>query len=299
MDLLDNAIRLKQEGKIQQAEETFNQLIKENVYIEKCYYHLALIEVDKGNMQEAIKLYTKAIEVKPDYFKAVNNLGLLYLEDKRYKEAIHFFERANLLSPNEINPKVNLALAFSHVGKFANAHALLVNVDTKGLTDDVKETILNTLGTSQLQLQRFDQAYDSFRQLVEKVNPGNFAALTQLSFIALEIKKEYTVANDWVDQALSINPDFKPAIQNKGLIMKAMGKYDEAIVYLQKVIDANPDSFEGYYNLACVYAATRNTHALMLNLQKSLQLAPYIKNHVKQDPDFSSYRNDDWFRELL
>jgi tetratricopeptide (TPR) repeat protein len=299
MDLLDNAIRLKQEGKIQQAEEIFNQLIKENKYIEKCYYHLALIEVDKENRQEAIKFYTKSIEAKPDYFKAVNNLGLLYLEDKQYKEAIHFFERANLLSPNEINPKVNLALAFSHIGKFDNAHALLVKVDTKGLTDDVKETILNTLGTAQLQLQKFEQAYASFRQLVEKINPENFTAFTQLSFIALEIKKEYTIANDWVDQALAINADFRPALQNKGLIMKAMGRYDEAIVYLEKVIDANPDNFEGYYNLACVYAATKNSEALMQSLQRSLQLAPYIKDHVRQDPDFSSYRNEAWFRNLL
>jgi tetratricopeptide (TPR) repeat protein len=299
MDLLENAIRLKHEGKTQQAQEAFNQLIKENKYIERCYYHLALIEVEKNNRQGAIVLYTKAIEAKPDYFKALNNLGLLYLEDKRYKEAIHFLERANLLSPDEIHPKVNLALAFSEIGKFANAHTLLINVNTKGLTDDVKEKILITLGTAQLQLQKFDQAYASFSQLVVKVNPENFIALTQLSFIALEIKKEYTVANTWVDQALAISPDFKPALQNKGLIMKAMGKYDEAIVYLQKVIDANPDNFEGYYNLACVYAATRNPEGLMHNLQKSLQLAPYIKDHVKQDPDFSAYRNEEWFRKLL
>jgi tetratricopeptide (TPR) repeat protein len=299
MDLLDIAIRLKREGKVQQAQQTFNQLINEKKYIERCYYHLALIEVDKGNRKGALELYTKAVEAKPDYFKALNNLGLLYLEDKRYKEAIHFLERANLLSPDEIHPKVNLALAFSEIGKFANVHALLVNVDMKGLTDDVKEKIHITLGTAQLQLQKFDEAYASFKQLVEKVNPENFIALTQLSFIALEIKKEYAIANSWVDRALHINPDFKPALQNKGLIMKAMGKYDEAIIYLQKVIVLNPNNFEVYYNLACVYAAKGDIEALIHNLQKSLQLAPYIKNHIRQDPDFSPYINEVWFRKLL
>ncbi len=53
--------------------------------------------------------------------------------------------------------------------------------------------------------------------------------------------------------------------------------YDEAIKYFQKILEKDPHSFEGYYNLAIVYEAKNMLEEAKEAFSKTLEINPKYK----------------------
>jgi tetratricopeptide (TPR) repeat protein len=69
---------------------------------------------------------------------------------------------------------------------------------------------------------------------------------------------------------------------------------------LRAGIEANPDAWQGYFNLACIEARLGNEEAALEQLQRAAGRDPEaVAKFAPQDEDFASLKNTPRFREIV
>lgn len=96
-----------------------------------------------GDNEKAADCYAKALEIAPDNPRLHTSLGALHLFERRYEEAVRDLEHAVTLDAREPVGRANLALAYAHLGRFAEAGYQLRRAVELGYTNAqiVKEQI--------------------------------------------------------------------------------------------------------------------------------------------------------------
>ena len=64
--------------------------------------------------------------------------------------------------------------------------------------------------------------------------------------------KRFDEAVPYLGKALQLNPDYVLASNNMGMALKGQGHPDEAILHFRKAIELNPSFADAYCNLAIV-----------------------------------------------
>lgn len=70
------------------------------------------------------------------------------------------------------------------------------------------------------------------------------------------------------------------------------GDKEAAREHMQRVLDENPDVWQGYYNAACLAALDRDREAALEHLKRAIELDPQAKEYAKNDGDFDWLRDD-------
>lgn len=107
---LIKAIELSKQGKFDEAEKIYRELIKENV--PEAYNNLGNIYRRKGLIAKAIEYYKQALQIKPDFAECYFNMGCAFMEIDNYSLAIFNFEKAEKLGFNDFELNVQLALCY-------------------------------------------------------------------------------------------------------------------------------------------------------------------------------------------
>jgi tetratricopeptide (TPR) repeat protein len=100
---------------------------------------------------------------------------------------------------------------------------------------------------------------------------------------------------------LTINPDNYTALDNKGVVLSALGRKEESIAAHEQAIKIKPDYASAWYNKACFHALSHQLEDALTSLQKALELDDTDK-HIelaKTDTDFDSIRNNPQFQALI
>lgn len=169
-ELLQKAFQLHKEGKLEEAEAAYTEIIKANLEFPAAYTNLATIWYNAGKEDRAISLYEKAIEIWPNFTDAYNNLGVAYQKQKQIDKAIDCFKKAVALDPERTNlqhlinslsgtnsstaPEKYVTQIFDdYANNFENSLVNKLNYKTpEHLSDLLDETLPNH--------QAFDQAID-------------------------------------------------------------------------------------------------------------------------------------------
>ncbi|ABR30672.1 tetratricopeptide repeat protein [Thermosipho melanesiensis] len=114
MERLLKAIELTKNGKFDEAEKIYKELVKQD--IPEAYNNLGNIYRKKGLIARAIECYKKAIEIKPDFAECYFNLGCAYMEIENYSLAIFSLEKAEKLGLKNFDLDVQLSLCYLAVG---------------------------------------------------------------------------------------------------------------------------------------------------------------------------------------
>jgi mannose-6-phosphate isomerase-like protein (cupin superfamily) len=62
--------------------------------------------------------------------------------------------------------------------------------------------------------------------------------------------------------------------------------------HMQKLLEENPDAWQGHYNAACLEALERNRDAALAHLNRAIELDPKAKEWAAEDEDFNWLRDD-------
>lgn len=88
------------------------------------------------------------------------------------------------------------------------------------------------------------------------------------------------------EQAVAVGPGNYVAYTNEAGVLRAEGRYEEAITLLGRVIGLRPDLGIGYYNLACIYALLHRYAAAAETLKRATKFTDYRYDIVSaRDPD--------------
>ena len=121
MTRLDRAIRMLDQGKLEQGKGILEQLRHEEPDNPVVLYNLGMCYSEQGKTESSIEILEKCVEVAPDYTNAYAALGYSYAQAGQSEKAVEVLERARGQDPD--NPFVlkNLGSVYGNQGRLEEA----------------------------------------------------------------------------------------------------------------------------------------------------------------------------------
>ena len=87
-------------------------------------------------------------------------------------------------------------------------------------------------------------------------------------------RSDFEKALHYISQSIALDPKNSNAINNKGNILKELGRFDEAKLSYKKAIDLDPRNHEAFNNLGNLQQELGHYSEAILNYEKAIGLAP-------------------------
>lgn len=279
--LISNAYVLISNGKIKEAEEIYNFLIKNkiydprilnnlgNIYLQlkqfnkaillfeesikkfpksmESYTNLASLLTSKGKKDVAKKILNRAIELNPKYLSAYSNLAGIYVGERNFKKAELNLRKSLEINPKDINSLVNLACVLRDLGNSKQAERFLRNALEINPQYDLA---LINLGAVLSELGEVDEGEFILKKALT-INPNSSIAINNLGNIFTK-KNKLNEAELCYRKAIQINSNFSLAYNNLGSLLSKKGNLTEAETFTKKAIKHNPKFELAYVNLGSI-----------------------------------------------
>lgn len=95
-----------------------------------------------------------------------------------------------------------------------------------------------------------------YQQVLERA-PDHTDALHLFGLLHYE-EDDYEPAREWMEKALLMNDSDPFYCNNYGLVLEALGRFDESIYYFQRALSRDPNFLDAYINLGGLYQRKRN-----------------------------------------
>ena len=231
-------VALFQRGYLDQAAESFKQVIAAKPQEPEAYYNLGTLYLRKNDLQQARQYLEQTIKLRPSYAEAWNNLGMIAAESGDADEAVRNFQRSLALRPAYATALLNLGNLYRRQGNLAESEQLL------------------------------NRALDA-----EPENPDVNYNLGML----YARQNDLTKAADFFQRAIRQRPDYPDALNNLGVLFVRQGHYAEAQEKFETCIRVAPNLDQGYLNLARLYVVMKNVDKAREVLQALLRQQPENK----------------------
>lgn len=306
------------EGKLEEAEKIYTDLIHKGVAKHTIYGNLAVVKMLTGNNTAAEQMLRKSLEINPEYAEAYHNMGIIKKSDGSTRDAIHYFQEAirhqplypdafnNLgialqeegqanqaidsfkkaieLKPDHAEAHHNLGLAFLNQGDAASAIAYIDK--SIALKLEKPQAFLN-LGNALMKQERHEEAIHAFNTSLEILPnwPEAYACLGNAYYRLGDTDKSI----DSYARALEANPDSAEVCNNIGLALQEAGAISSAESAFRKALGINPDMAEANNNMGNLYLQNENIDLAV----------EYYSRAVKANPSFHSayYNSGNAYRE--
>ncbi|NTW77915.1 MAG: glycosyltransferase, partial [Syntrophaceae bacterium] len=156
-------------------------------------------------------------------------------------------------------------------GKFDQGVETLINCIK--LTPEAKK-IYHELTRFFLETKKFPEAWEVIATMPEAVK--NELKGLECAGYAKEGLGLDNVAAILADRMLSLNENYPPALNLKGVLSFKINKKDEAQNYFRKAIDADPGYGEAYTNLGVLYWGIGQKNESFVYLKKGFNLSPTV-----------------------
>lgn len=101
-----------------------------------------------------------------------------------------------------------------------------------------------------------------------------------------------------LQEAVKIDPTYSEGYIGVGVTYYARERYDEALEWYKKALEANPANGDAYYNTGCVYALKGDKEQALRYLKIAL-LNGYVQlDSLAKDPDLKKLEGDPTFEKL-
>jgi tetratricopeptide (TPR) repeat protein len=178
--------------------------------------------------------------------------GLKALDEKRYPAAVESFTQAIAADPKDYSLHFNLALAFSLMGK--NAEAIPEYKKTLELKPDLYQAELN-LGISLLREKQPAEATQYLTTAVAQ-NPKEYRANYYLA-AALLGSGDFAKAEQAYTTSLAIDPKSPDAELGLAHALAGENKLDDAAAHFKKAAELNPGFHDDLLELAAMYETAK------------------------------------------
>ena len=229
------AVELIKQGKPQEAESIYRDLISSGTTNYIVYGNLAAILGMQGRFDELIDLLRKTIELEPSYPDAHNNLGNALKRQGDLTAAIASYNTALQLQPNYPDAHYNLGNALQEQGDLSAAIA----------------------------------SYKTALQL----QPNYPVAHNNLG-VALQEQGDLKAAIASYNTALQLQPDYSGAYYNLGNTLQEQGDISAAIDSYQKAVELDPENSDLFYAIGRAQQKQGDIEKGILSFNRAIELNP-------------------------
>jgi protein O-GlcNAc transferase len=188
-----------------------------------------------GKYDEADRAYRQLRTAQPNLAQAWLLAGVLALQRNRAGEAVPLLQRAAQLDPRGTQGHLNLAIAYSALGKYEEAQRSL----RLCLTFEPKNADLwHRLGTLHQAAGKLTEAADCFHKATD-LKPDHVESIDALGALVAETQGMAS-ALPWFNKATLVNPAYATGWCNLGIALSHIRQYPEALKALDKAIALQP-----------------------------------------------------------
>ena len=228
-------VAMFQHGYLDQAAESFRQVIAMKPDDPDAYYNLGTLSLQRNEFDNARAYLDKTLALQPDYPEAWNNLGMMAAQQGRLDEAVQAFERSVAQRPG-------FAVALLNLGNVYRRQRL------------------------------FDKAEDCLNRALT-LQPDNAEIDFSLGMLFAQ-QNRLDRATGYLRKAIGLRPDYPEALNNLGVVFVRGQDYAKAEEQFKLGIQAAPQFDQPYLNLARLYAMQNDKEKAEGVIEELLRLQP-------------------------
>jgi len=202
----------------------------------------------QGKLNEAYELMDRVIKEEPDIVDAYFVLGNICFRQKKYEDAVGWFTGALARKPDYDFVVLNMAIAFIEMGNPAKAEEALAGFVETYPADAV---LYSTLGEINLKREHYDEAVKNLEECL-RLNPQSALAHNHLARVYI-IRGDAGRAETHLNLARGLNPRLHNLHYNEAQLLEMKGLTAEAEKEYLAELEDFPDNANASFQLGLLY----------------------------------------------
>jgi len=225
-----------------------------------------------GKYQAALDMFDQAITLRDDYLSAYLNKGDLLQALERFPEAVKAYQKAVDLEPFSHVALNNLGNTLNKSGQHEDA--LKVLALCLSIAPDFLPAIINK-GNALDGLGRYDEAKETCKYAMQ-ISPNS--AKIHYNYGTIVKQREPKMALKAFNKAISLDPTYVQAYNNKANLLRKMGRLKEAVKTSDKLINFVPPNPQSFYNRGNILQDLHRFKESVDCYRRALELKPDYLN---------------------
>ena len=180
----------------------------------------------QGRHEDALKTFDKAVQLKPEDAELWKHLGNALVDLKRPQDALLSFQQALKLNPRHGNAAYQCGVLLGEAGRLEEA-LVYFRLCQQLQPDD--PAALTGLTRCLIGLKKLQEALTENQRAYQR-DPGN-AACCDNTGVILDLLGREDEALPWLDRALALRPDFIDALNDRGLVLGKLHRFEITASY--------------------------------------------------------------------
>ncbi len=219
-----------------------------------------------GRHDDAERLLTAVLRTTPGNSHALALLGLAFAQRNDNEGAANLMAQAIALNPDDLTAQINQTKVLTKLGRWAEVADAASRVLAK--RPDHAET-RRLRGQALAELKRDAQALAD----LDLVATDNVAALLTRAKLRYAAGRAADAVADY-DRVLTREPTHWEALNNRGIALEALQKYEEALASYERALALNPTNSNVLHNRA----------ASLLTLRRHEEALPLFQRLIEAEP---------------
>ncbi|WP_448518732.1 tetratricopeptide repeat protein [Rhodoflexus sp.] len=240
---------------------------------EDIHYRIAELYLRSGKLQQSVEHLFAILQINPDNINALLDVADSLEALHCIPEGTQFFEARIDEAPEEFRLWRNAAIFANETNSFHKAvelfdYALALNEDDS--------SVWYHLGHAQMNLQRYEEAEQSYRKAIELKEQGDFPEPEMYCCLAAtyEKRKDYNKASALYRKAVSMDEQCADGWYGIGMCLIGRERWYEAINFLKKSVRIDSECEDYWLALAKAEAKTGNLVSAVEAYQHASHLNP-------------------------
>ncbi|MDX2503712.1 MAG: tetratricopeptide repeat protein [Gammaproteobacteria bacterium] len=223
--------------KLDEAKQYLERLHAHRLYASESAYFIGQLEAGREHYAEAEEWF-KRVKNGKYTFEAYLGLVMVYSQQQKFDEAFKLLEHSTAMNDKQstdiLQIKAEVYAKAKDYTKAYEIYTIAVN-----LAPDNHDILYGRAMLAE-KFGRIDLLEKDLHTILAS-NPRDNQALNALGYTLADRTDRYQEALKYIERALAINPEDVATLDSMGWVLYKMGRNSEALKYLKKAYDKEPD----------------------------------------------------------
>jgi tetratricopeptide (TPR) repeat protein len=267
-DLLSNAISAQQRGDFPTAIQEYRKFLKLHPDDVEARVNMGAALVHEGQFDEGIAMYKSVLPSLKEKTPVLMNLALAYYKKGDFENANRQFLDLHQAHPTDIRFAILAGDTALHLGKAADAVALLEPLETTHAQNYDFEYVL---GSAMIQTGRRRDGVARIEKTAQATNTADTYMLAGATWLDLN---EFAHACADLDAAIRLNPRLPTVYRLDGIAHDRSGETKEAEASFREALKADTNDFDANLYLGAILYKRREMENAKIYLDRAIQIKP-------------------------
>lgn len=270
--MLEQAIALHAQGRFPEAEQAYRAILARDPENAEVGHRLGMLAMDAGLPDAAVPIFEHVTALRPGNAAFLADLAAAYAHAGRSADAQASFERALAMDANCFNAHFQRGITLME----SNPDAALTSFDRAVAAEPGEAAAYNYRGLVLTHLQRLDAALADFEQALA-LAPGNPMAHSNLGSALVRVGRHADAVVQF-EAAAALQPNNAGLHYNLGDPLMFLGRLEEALAAYDRALAIDPNLADAHVNRGIVLTNLGRADEALPALDRAIALAPGLKS---------------------